>query len=95
MTTPTDKIKVRIAVIAWREAGEDGAIHYDASGWSTDTSDPRSQGIDTDEDLADFGRRARDDYGNPGDSWGQPFIIEAEIEAPPPISSAVVKGVVR
>ena len=92
MTTP-DKIKVRIAVIAWREAGEDGAIHYDASGWSTDASDPRSQGIDTDEDLAAFARRARDGYGDAGDSWGEPYIIEAEIDAPPPpVASRIIKG---
>ena len=92
MTTP-DKIKVRIAVIAWREAGEDGAIHYEARGWSTDTRDPRACGFDADEDRADFGRRVRDDYGDAGDTWGEPYIIEAEIDAPPPtIASRIIKG---
>lgn len=90
MTTTTDKIKVRIAVIAWREAGEDGAIHYEARGWSTDTSDPKSQFIDTDKDLSGFADWARDEYGSAGDSWGQPYIIEAEIDAPPP--GFVIKG---
>lgn len=93
MTTTPDKITVRIAVIAWRDS--DGVVHYDACGWATDASEPKEHFIHSDNDISEFGRRRREDYEEVGDSWGQPFIIEAEIEAPPPISSAVVKGVVR
>lgn len=89
-----DTIKVKIAAVAWRDAA--GKIRYNARGWSVDVNNDARTYPATPEEAADLVDDTRADYGESGDVFGRPVMIEAEIPAPPETTLVeVIKGTVR